>query len=131
MTWCSFPAPEAPRLSTCPGDDVKDLKPSHAGGWKGTTPAQNASDRSILRSRFAGRVLRDLMAASDDEEPKPQADGSSIGVCLKSADGECQYESEVRLKTLGAEPMVVSVPMPDGSIVEIQARIVKKPGGKR
>ena len=51
--------------------------------------------------------------------------GATLGLQLKTADGECEYDSGISLKAIEAQPVTVRIPMADGTIVEIQAKVVK------
>ena len=57
--------------------------------------------------------------------PQKTVRGATLGLQLKTADGECEYDSGISLKAIEAQPVTVRIPMADGTIVEIQAKVVK------
>jgi hypothetical protein len=64
------------------------------------------------------------------EDEDADDDGPTLGVQLNSSRGTSLYDGEVKIRSLAKEPVVVRIPRADGSIVEVQARVVKISVGK-
>ena len=86
-------------------------------------------DIDAVQAAFRGtgadfRIEGSDSAAAKAMPSKPASLGT-LGLTLTSESGACEFDSSVRLKGITDRPITVRVPMADGSVVEIQARVVE------
>ncbi len=132
-----FPAPKPVTSSgaaDCPEDGNEKVAASrlmsriaplpHLRSYTGFTPGRLTA--ALAPSHPAAAVHDSAKADPDVDQCLAEEGGSTLGLQLNSATGASQYEAEVSLRTIANGPLVVRVPMADGTIVEVQARVVKK-----
>ena len=115
--------------SAPPAVVVRDLSPA------ATTAEGTKIDADFLRTYYAhlfrssdgnANVIERQPAHIDPPTAeKATVRGATLGLQLKTADGECEFDSGISLKAIEAQPVTVRIPMADGTIVEIQAKVVK------
>lgn len=107
---------------------IRDLPP-------GATMAEGTkTDANFLRTYYAN-LFRSADGTAKVVEghpipielpavPKRDVRGATLGLQLVAADGECEYNSGISLKAIRTQPVTVRIPMADGTVVELQARVV-------
>lgn len=90
-------------------------------------PVAIPSDENATRTEFVPFPIHktDDILTPPHERAKTLT-SSSLSFTLKGEDGVCESNSEIRLKAIEAQPVTLRLPMADGSIVEIQARVIKR-----
>ena len=147
-----FPAPASSRLlaasSLAPGCSqnaawqralAQPIQPIVDGAIsqvrQATSPVEAKIDADFLRTYY-GAMFRTTNDSEREIErhpisielpaaPRKAVQGATLGLQLKTANGECEYDSGISLKSIESQPVTVRVPMADGTIVEIQAKVVK------
>ena len=108
-----YPAPGAPPVvgTECAEDDPDALK---------------VVLNPKVDTRTPSPLARSAAYASPGDDDANSEETPSLNLELFSAKGTTQYAGEVNLQAIAREPVVLRVPMPDGSVVEVTARLVKK-----
>jgi hypothetical protein len=70
------------------------------------------------------RVAPPIPLRASDLAGRSGAKGT-LDLRVESAPGASDYQSTISLQSIGAEPLRVRIPLADGSVVEIDARLVK------
>jgi len=89
------------------------------------------SDSQAVQAAFQGpgavvNAAQEAFRAEGVPFKTPTTTGhSTLGLTLTSATGACEFDSTIQLKATADRPVTMRVPMADGSVVEIQARVVE------